>query len=275
GGVKLFGRRSGRVPAKKAAVTAGSASGAKGATATMGKTAENATPVLVAREAAPGDETGEGKPGGSSRPMVRNGKVVPASEPAKAKEGDPSVQERRKTALVKQIQDLTETELQVKETLSRLQTEADRQEIYVTKLTADVADLTHTREMAEKKVSALLARQRELERSIAAVERAAEAARKEKMEELEAAIAAQKEIELNKIMSWSSEEKARLQHRFDQEYRAQSAVLRRELVENVNSEFDKIRDYLVKFASDRRTIVEKDLQNFLAEKQAAILSGLE
>ncbi|MBF0095601.1 MAG: hypothetical protein HQL34_13785, partial [Alphaproteobacteria bacterium] len=115
----------------------------------------------------------------------------------------------------------------------------------------------------------------EIEDAAVEVEREIEALRREKLLEMETSVAAQKEIALSRIMSWSEEEKSRLQTRLDKEYKTQAAELRRQLLERVSTEFDAIHAYFAAFANERQVMAENDIRDFLAERRAMIVSGLK
>ncbi|MEO5338289.1 MAG: hypothetical protein H7841_15560 [Magnetospirillum sp. WYHS-4] len=148
-------------------------------------------------------------------------------------------------------------------------------ETRVQELSADIADLTRTKNALDESIAALLARQREIQSEIAESDRDIDERHREKMAEMDASVAAQKELALTKIMAWTETEKSRLQERFESSYQAEATALRRQLIEKVTAEFDGIRDYFSAFASERKLMAENEIKDFLAEKRSTILSSLE
>ncbi|MEO5373959.1 MAG: hypothetical protein H7840_06710 [Alphaproteobacteria bacterium] len=188
---------------------------------------------------------------------------------------DTTADEHSRTLTDGIVRDLSDREQALTATIAALQEEADQRQTRLEELDADVASLTRTKEALDEAVGVLLERQRDIDNASANADQDVEARRSEKIAEMESAIAAQKEIALNKIMVWSEVEKSRLQARFDKEYQAEVATWRRRLLEMVNTEFDKIHEYFSAFAAEEKVIAEKDIQDFLAEKRSTIVSGLE
>jgi chromosome segregation ATPase len=145
----------------------------------------------------------------------------------------------------------------------------------VATLQEDVDDLTQTKDALGESISTLLTHQREIEAKMTGLDRDIDEQRKEKMAEMEKAIAAEKELALSKIMAWTESEKSRLQERFDTSYQDELADLRRQLIEKVTAEFDSIHEYFLAFASERKLMAEAEIKDFLAEKRSTIMANLE
>jgi chromosome segregation ATPase len=180
-----------------------------------------------------------------------------------------------KNAVEARVHELRETERKLADIVSDLQADTDRKKTHADELSADVADLTRTKDALDESITTLLARQRELEAEMAELDRDIDARRRERVAEMEAAVAAQKELALSKIMAWTESEKSRLQERFESSYQSELTDLRRQLIEKVTAEFDSIHEYFSAFASERKLMAETEIKEFLAEKRSTILSNLE
>ena len=180
-----------------------------------------------------------------------------------------------KVAAETRVRELREVEQKLVELVSDLQEEADRKRTHVVELSSDVTDLTRTKDALDESITTLLARQREIEAEMAELDRDIDERRREKVAEMEEAVAAQKELALSKIMAWTESEKSRLQERFESSYQTEVTDLRRQLIEKVTAEFDSIHEYFSTFASERKLMAETEIKDFLAEKRSTILSNLE
>jgi chromosome segregation ATPase len=166
-----------------------------------------------------------------------------------------------KIAAEARVHELRGTEQALAETIAALQD--------------DVVDLSQTKDALDESITTLLTHQREIEAKITDLDRDIDEQRKEKMKEMEKAVAAQKELALSKIMAWAESEKSRLQERFENSYQSELTDLRRQLIEKVSMEFDSIHEYFLSFASERKLMAEAEIKNFLEEKRSTILSNLE
>ncbi|MBF0168686.1 MAG: hypothetical protein HQL45_13755 [Alphaproteobacteria bacterium] len=173
------------------------------------------------------------------------------------------------------VNELREVEQKLVELISGLQEEVGRKRTHADELSSNVTDLTRTKDALDERITALLARQREVEAEMAELDRDIDERRREKVAEMEGAIAAQKELALSKIMAWTESEKSRLQERFESSYQTEVTDLRRQLIEKVTAEFDSIHEYFSTFASERKLMAETEIKDFLAEKRSTILSNLE
>jgi chromosome segregation ATPase len=180
-----------------------------------------------------------------------------------------------RSAVEARVHQLRESERKLADAVSDLQDEADRRKAQVDDLSADVADLTRTKDALDESITTLLSRQREIEADMAELDRDIDERRRERVAEMEAAVAAQKELALSKIMAWTESEKSRLQERFESSYQSEVTDLRRQLIEKVTAEFDSIHEYFSAFASERKLMAETEIKEFLAEKRSTILSNLE
>ncbi|WP_152426999.1 MULTISPECIES: hypothetical protein [Rhodospirillales] len=180
-----------------------------------------------------------------------------------------------KNAVEARVSELRESGRKLADVVSDLQADADRKKLHVDELSADVADLTRTKDALDESITNLLARQREIEAEMAELDRDIDERRREKVAEMDEAVAAQKELALSKIMAWTESEKSRLQERFESSYQTEVTDLRRQLIEKVTAEFDSIHEYFSTFASERKLMAETEIKDFLAEKRSTILSNLE
>lgn len=180
-----------------------------------------------------------------------------------------------RSAAEARVHQLRENERKLADAVSDLQDEVDRGKAQVDDLSTDVADLTRTKEALDEGITTLLSRQRGIEAEMAELDRDIDERRREKLSEMEAAVAAQKELALSKIMAWTESEKSRLQERFESSYQSELTDLRRQLIEKVTAEFDSIHEYFSAFASERKLMAETEIKDFLAEKRSTILSNLE
>ncbi|MBF0307639.1 MAG: hypothetical protein HQL41_18595, partial [Alphaproteobacteria bacterium] len=173
-----------------------------------------------------------------------------------------------RSAAEARVHQLRENERKLADAVSDLQDEVDRGKARVDDLSTDVADLTRTKEALDEGITTLLSRQRGIEADMAELDRDIDERRREKLSEMEAAVAAQKELALSKIMAWTESEKSRLQERFESSYQSELTDLRRQLIEKVTAEFDSIHEYFSAFASERKLMAETEIKEFLAEKRS-------
>ncbi|MBF0332549.1 MAG: hypothetical protein HQL40_02740, partial [Alphaproteobacteria bacterium] len=99
-----------------------------------------------------------------------------------------------RSAAEARVHQLRENERKLADAVSDLQDEVDRGKARVDDLSTDVADLTRTKEALDEGITTLLSRQRGIEADMAELDRDIDERRREKLSEMEAAVAAQKEL---------------------------------------------------------------------------------
>lgn len=98
--------------------------------------------------------------------------------------------------------------------------------------------------------------------------------RQHRMEEMERAINAEKEIALAEIDTWVEEEKKRLGEALAAQH-PQLAQFQKQMIDRVNAEFDRIHAFFKDAADSGNDVHEQDIYDFLKQRRSAIIDDLK
>ncbi|MBF0207861.1 MAG: hypothetical protein HQK53_13335 [Oligoflexia bacterium] len=80
---------------------------------------------------------------------------------------------------------------------------------------------------------------------------------------------------LDDIYHWTEQEKNRLQNYFENEYKKNITLARKEIEDRVQEEFKHIHQYFSEFEKEKKLLVENDIKNFLDGKLSKIIGPFD
>jgi len=125
--------------------------------------------------------------------------------------------------------------------------------------------------LSQKVISAEDAERRSQESERQAQERDRDLqAKKRELAEAEEQLRVAKRKAGDEIAAWTDSEMARLKHRFNEQYESEVTMMKKELAEKLESEFEQIQEYFLEFAKDKKSLAGHDIQDFLKSKLTEI-----